>query len=88
MARAKEFPFKSARRATDVEVKSARQAIEQKLGVVRPSRGRPQKSAQEKYTPVSIRLHPKVVEWAKREAKKRGVGYQTIINEVLLKKVA
>jgi predicted DNA binding CopG/RHH family protein len=26
--------------------------------------------------------------WAKKEAKKRGVGYQTIINEILLKKAA
>jgi uncharacterized protein (DUF4415 family) len=88
MAKAKEFPFKSARRITDAEVKAARHAIEEKLGEKRPSRGRPPKSEKEKYSPVSIRLHPKVLQWAKREAKKRGVGYQTIINEVLLKKAA
>jgi len=34
---------------------------------------------------VSIRLHPKVVAWAKREAKRRRIRYQTVINEVLLK---
>jgi len=34
---------------------------------------------------VSIRLHPKVVAWAKREAKRRRIGYQTVINEVSLK---
>lgn len=85
MPKAKEFPFESARRVTDREVKSARKAIEQALGEKRKNRGRPPK-AQDKYQPISIRLHPKVVEWAKREAKKRGVGYQTIINEVLLKK--
>jgi hypothetical protein len=33
-------------------------------------------------------LHPLVVAWAKREAKKRGVGYQTVINDVLLANVA
>lgn len=88
MAKAKEFPFKSARRVTDSEVKAARQAIEGKLGEKRPSRGRPPKGEEEKYSPVSIRLHPKVLQWAKREAKRRGVGYQTIINEVLLKKAA
>jgi len=32
-----------------------------------------------------MRLHPRVVAWAKREAKRRGIGYQTVINEVLLK---
>lgn len=88
MAKAKQFPFESARRVTDAEVKAARQAIEEKLDAKRPSRGRPPKGAEEKYSPVSIRLHPKVLQWAKREAKKRGVGYQTIINEVLLKKAA
>ena len=59
-------------------------AIEAKLGTKRPRRGRPPKGI-EKYTPVSIRLHPDVIAWAKREAKKRRLGYQTIINEVLLK---
>ena len=42
----------------------------------------------EKYRPVSIRLHPSVLTWAKREAKRRGLGYQTVINEVLLKATA
>lgn len=59
-------------------------AIEDKLGVKRPSRGRPKKMT-DKYKPIAIRLHPKIILWAKREAKRRGVGYQTVINEVLLK---
>lgn len=42
------------------------------------------KDPSEKYKPISIRLHPKVMEWAKAEAEKRGVGYQSIINETLL----
>jgi uncharacterized protein (DUF4415 family) len=88
MSKPKEFPFHKARRVTAKEVANARKAIEEKLGVNRPNRGRPPKEVTEKFKPVSIRLHPKVLLWAKKEAKKRGVGYQTIINEVLLKLAA
>lgn len=87
MKKVKEFPFSKARRITEREVQSARKAIEEKTGMKRPSRGRPPKG-DAKYEPVSIRLHPKVLEWAKREAQKRKVGYQTVINEVLLELVA
>jgi uncharacterized protein (DUF4415 family) len=87
MKKAKEFPFESARRVTSKEVRAARKAIEQKLGVKRPSRGRPPKTG-DKYLPISIRLHPKVAAWAKKEADRRGVGYQTVINEMLLKLAA
>ncbi len=79
-----EFPFEKARRRTAREVEAARKAIEVKLGTARPRRGRPPKGA-EKFTPVSIRLDPRVLAWAKREAKRHGLGYQTIINQVLLK---
>ena len=84
MKKRTEFPFDRARRAPAEEVSAARSAIVAKLGKPRASRGRPPKSA-DKYTPVSIRLHPKVVAWAKREAKRRRIGYQTVINEALLK---
>lgn len=84
MSRAREFPFESARRVTPKETAAARRAIEKRLGKKRPPRrGRPPKG-DEKYLPVSIRLNPKVVAWAKKEAQRRGVGYQTVINEVLL----
>jgi predicted DNA binding CopG/RHH family protein len=33
---------------------------------------------------VYIRLHPAVLQWAKREAKRRHVGYQTFLSEWLL----
>lgn len=79
----KEFPFEAARRVTAREVETARKAIEQKLGTKRPRRGRPPKGAA-KYTPVSIRLDPRVIAWAKKEGKRRGLGYQTVINQVLL----
>jgi uncharacterized protein (DUF4415 family) len=86
MKNSKEFPFEEARRVTKRELAAARKAIEAKTGVPRPPRGRPSKSDAEKYQPTSIRLHPKVLAWARREARKRGVGYQTVINEVLLEK--
>jgi uncharacterized protein (DUF4415 family) len=85
MSRAREFPFEKARRVTAREVESARKAISAKLGKERPRRGRPPKSEGEKYRAVSIRLHPRVISWAKKEARRRGVGYQTVINTVLLR---
>ncbi len=86
MKNSREFPFEEARRVNKRELAAARKAIEAKTGMPRPPRGRPSKSDAEKYQPTSIRLHPKVIAWARREARKRGVGYQTIINEVLLEK--
>lgn len=85
MSRAREFPFETARRVTAREVESARKAITAKLGEERPRRGRPPKGEAEKYRSVSIRLHPRVIDWAKKEARRRGVGYQTVINIVLLR---
>jgi predicted DNA binding CopG/RHH family protein len=76
------------RRVTSEETAMFRQAYINTFGHAPPPRGRPVKEAAEKYKPISIRLHPAILEWAKREAKKRGVGYQTIINEVLLKAAA
>jgi uncharacterized protein (DUF4415 family) len=86
MKNSKEFPFEKARRISSRELAAARKAIELKTGAPRLPRGRPAKSRQDKYQPTSIRLHPKVMAWARKEARKRGVGYQTIINEVLLER--
>jgi uncharacterized protein (DUF4415 family) len=88
MKKQKEFPFEKARRISESEVRSYKKAIEEKLGNKRPVRGRPPKSEDSKFQPISIRLHPLILEWAKKEAKRRGVGYQTIINEVLMEKAA
>lgn len=87
MSNSKEFPFDKARKVTKKETEAAKKAIEKKTGKKRKTRGRPIKDSKEKYVPTSIRLHPKILTWAKKEAKKRGVGYQTIINEILLKRV-
>jgi uncharacterized protein (DUF4415 family) len=86
MKHSREFPFEQARRVTSRELAAARKAIEKKTGAPRPPRGRPAKPEVDKYRPISIRLHPKVIAWARREARKRGVGYQTIINDALLAK--
>lgn len=88
MKKQKEFPFSKARRVSEQESESFRKAIEDKLGSKRPKRGRPPKDPATKMKAISIRLHPRVLAWAKKEAKRRGVGYQTIINEVLLEKIA
>ena len=89
MKRIDEFPFEKARRASKKEVEDARKAIETVTGKARrPRPGRPAKSMAEKYVPVSLRLHPKVLAWLKREAKKRGIPYQSLINEILLKEAA
>ena len=83
----KNFPFEKSRRITLKEALAGKKAIEKKTGVKRSSRGRPVKGTQ-KYAPISIRLHPKVLNWAKKEGKKRGIGYQTVINESLIKKIS
>jgi uncharacterized protein (DUF4415 family) len=84
----KEFRFENSRRVTSGETSKFKKAIEKKLGTKRPARGRPPKPQDEKFEAISIRLHPLVVAWAKSEAKRKGVGYQTIINEFLLEKIA
>jgi hypothetical protein len=86
MKNAQHFPFDRARRVTMREVEVARKAIEEHTGIPRPPRGRPPKPDTDKYLATSIRLHPKAIAWARREARRRRVGYQTIINEVLLEK--
>lgn len=80
--------LRSARHATPKETEKYRRAIENTLGAPRPPRmGRPPKG-EDKYRPVFIRLHPSVLAWAKSEAKRRSMGYQTIINEALLHRAA
>jgi hypothetical protein len=62
--------------------------LRKKTGVACAVRGRPQKLGDEKYEPISIRLNSIALAWAKKEAKKRGVGYQAINDEILLEKAA
>ena len=82
------FDFSRARRSTPAELAQYRKAIEAKLGIKLPPRGRPPKKEHDRSKAISIRLHPHALAWAKQEAKRRGVGYQTVINDVLLKHAA
>ena len=86
MKNTKELPFEKARRVTRRELAAAREAIEEKTGVPRENRGRSPKDDGERYLRTTIRLHPKVLSWARQQARKRGVGYQTVINEALLER--
>ncbi len=87
MKKVKEFNFSKARRVTPQETLAFKKAIEDTLHVKRPVRGRPPKGLA-KYRDVHIRLHPIALEWAHTEAKHRGIGYQTFINEILLHRAA
>jgi len=87
MSQESEFPFDRARRVTPEENQKFRDAIANQFGITPRKRGRPVKDEEEKYEPISIRFHPKIIAWAKEEAEKRGVGYQTVINEALLEKI-
>lgn len=81
-----DFPFESARRITSEEVAAAKLAIKEQFGIEPgKQRGRPPKPGDQKYEAVSIRLNPQVLLWAKAEGDRLGVGYQTVINEALLK---
>lgn len=79
-----EFDFSRARRITPEEVQMYRQAFKNTFGYWPPARGRPPKKSHLKYQDIHIKLHPVALKWAKSRAKKQGVGYQTVINEVLL----
>jgi hypothetical protein len=78
----------SGRHPAPEEVEAARRGIERKLGIKRPQRGRPPKHPHHKYRPVYIRLHPKALAWAKAESRRLHIGYQTLINQILLHKAA
>ena len=83
MKKVKEFDFSKARRVTPQETRVFKKAIERTLHVKRPVRGRPPKGLA-KYRDVHIRIHPVALAWAHTQAKHRGIGYQTFINEILL----
>ncbi len=75
-----EFPFDRARRVTPEQHQRFKAAIAQQFG------SQPD-STEESYEAISLKLHPKILIWAKAEAKRRGTEYQAVINEVLLQQV-
>jgi hypothetical protein len=80
--------WKKARRVTPEKRELFRQAYINTFGKEPPVRGRPTKAPHHKYRDIHLKLHPKAWAWARMEAKRRGIGYQTLINEILLKKAA
>lgn len=78
---AKEFDFSKAKRVTPQEHARFKEALSKPAKII----GRPRKPPDEKFVPVYIRLDPRIVKWAKREAKRRHLGYQTVLNEELLR---
>ena len=83
-----EFPFNRARKVRPSETRLFRKAYETTFGEQCPRRGRPPKALDDKYRDIHIKIHPRALEWAHARAKRRGVGYQTIINETLLARAA
>ena len=87
MSQESEFPFDCSRRVTSEEHQKFKAAIEQKLGVkLRDRTAVPQ--TDDSYESVVLQLHPRILTWAREEAEKQGVAYQTIINSVLLQQVS
>jgi uncharacterized protein (DUF4415 family) len=87
MQKESEFPFDRAQRVTPEENQKFREAISEQFGTTLKKRGRPAKDENDKYELISLMLHPKALAWAKKESQKRGIGYQTVINELLLEQV-
>jgi predicted DNA binding CopG/RHH family protein len=75
-----------ARRVTPAESQKFRAAVSEQFGLELKKLGRPSKE-EDKYESISIRLHPKILVWAKEKAEKQGIGYQTVINELLLAQI-
>lgn len=86
MTNYKTFPFHKARRVTPQELRVFRKAIKNTLGYLPARRGRPLKG-KDKYKDIHLKIHPIVLDWAKKTAKKKGIGYQTLLNETLLQHV-
>lgn len=78
--------LKQFRRVSSSDVEAARKAMEKKYGIkIAPriaSPGRPPKGDL-KYKHVNMRVDPFVLARVRAAANKRGIGYQTLINEIL-----
>jgi uncharacterized DUF497 family protein/predicted DNA binding CopG/RHH family protein len=80
--------LRAMRRVTPEEHARFQDAYVNTFGKEPPRRGRPRKSLSHKYRDIHLKLHPKALGWAQSEAKRRGIGYQTLINEILLRHAA
>ncbi|MFA5975724.1 MAG: BrnA antitoxin family protein [Elusimicrobiota bacterium] len=80
--------FKRARRSSPQDRARFKTAYIRTFGHPPPRRGPLHKAPAERYVPTFIKLHPGALAWARAEAKRRGIGYQTVINETLLRQAA
>jgi len=87
MKKTEEFPFDRARKVGASERQKFLKAYETTFGEKPPLRGRPTKVPSEKYRDIHIKIHPRALQWTTSEARRRGIGYQTVINETLLQHV-
>jgi uncharacterized protein (DUF4415 family) len=81
----REQDFRRGRRITIEERATYAKAYRNTFHKEPPRIGRPFKYANTKLKAISIRLHPTVLRWAKREAHKRHAGYQSFLNDFLLR---
>jgi hypothetical protein len=77
--------LRRGRRVTPEEHAMYSKALDEKYGVDRPRLGRRPGDPKDRYIPTYIKLHPRIVAWAKAKAKMDGIGYQTVINQTLLR---
>jgi predicted DNA binding CopG/RHH family protein len=87
MQKSRDLSIESEQRDADRKVVAKKKSANQQLSDYIYHKGRQSKTETEKYKPISIRLHPVILEWAKAEAQKRGIGYQSVINETLLEQI-
>ena len=81
-----DFPFAAARRITSEEVTAAKLAVKEQFGIEPgETTGSSAETERLEVEAVSIRLNPQVLLWAKAEEERGGVGYQTMINEEVVK---
>ena len=77
---------KNARRTPRIDYSDIPASTPEQLASMRRV-GRPRLSAAGAREMIAIRLDPTVIEGFRKAAKRRGVGYQTLINEVLARHV-
>jgi predicted DNA binding CopG/RHH family protein len=80
MSKNTEFPFANARRITKEEVNQAKIAIKEQFGEQYTVR-----QNEDNYELISLKINPKIIDWATKEAEKQGINYQVFINNELLK---
>ena len=80
--------FKRGRRITPEERAKFAQAYRNTFHKEPPRFDQPYKGADAKLKPISIRLHPSVLRWAKKEAHKQRIRYQSFLNRFLLRHAA